>query len=43
MKPVCKICNNTRPGVCNQTLFGLNAESRNGTVVIHGELKKKVS
>lgn len=41
MKPVCKICGNSRPGECVQTLFGLNTEVRNGAVIIHGDLKKK--
>lgn len=45
MKPVCKVCGNTRPDQCNQTVFGMNVEIRNGVPVIHGEFKtqKKVS
>lgn len=44
MKPVCvcKICGNSRPGECVQTLFGLNLEKRaEGEILLHGDLRKK--
>lgn len=42
MKPVCrcKVCGNQRPGVCNQTVFGLNLEIKDNKTVVHGELRK---
>lgn len=45
MKPVtvtCKICGNKRPGVCVNTLFGLNVQEDKETVIIHGDLRKVV-